>query len=299
MTNPAVRVTTPHADTSLVKTYVELMKLRIVELLLITTLPAMIAAAGGWPGWWLVFATLFGGTLSSAGANAINQAIDSDIDRLMTRTKGRPLPTNRISFRAVVLFGAGLGIAGFVWLWATTNLLAAVLSTCGLLFYVFVYSMLLKRNTTQNIVIGGAAGAVPVLVGWAAVTGTVELPAWIMFAIVFFWTPPHFWALAIRYRDDYERAGVPMLPVVVGEKRAMEHMVAYTVALVGSTMLLYATGPVGWIYLAVAVTAGIAFLVGTWMLRDHPEAAMKYFGYSNVYLSVVFIAIAIDVLVLG
>lgn len=299
MTKPTVHISNPRTETSILKTYVELMKLRIVELLLVTTLPAMVAAAGGWPGWWLVFATLFGGTLSSAGANAINQAIDSDIDRVMSRTKSRPLPTNRVSKRAVVIFGAALGVAGFVWLWATTNFLASVLSTVGLLFYVFVYSMLLKRTTTQNIVIGGAAGAMPVLVGWAAVTNTVELPAWIMFAIVFFWTPPHFWALAIRYREDYERAGVPMLPVVVGEKRAMDHMLAYTVVLVGTTLLLYATGPVGWLYLVIAAIAGVAFLGGTWVLRDHPEAAMKYFGYSNVYLSVIFLAIAVDVLVLG
>lgn len=299
MTSPAVSITNPRTDTPVYKTYIELMKLRIVELLLITTLPAMVAAAGGWPGWWLAFATLFGGTLSSAGANAINQAIDRDIDKLMSRTKGRPLPTDRVSARAVVIFGVALGVAGFVWLWLTTNLLAANLSTAGLLFYVLVYSLLLKRKTTQNIVIGGAAGAVPVLVGWAAVTDTVALPAWIMFAIVFFWTPPHFWALAIRYRKDYERAEVPMLPVVVGEKRAMDHMVAYTVTLVGTTLLLYATGPVGWIYLAVATSAGLAFLIGTWMLRDRPEAAMKYFGYSNVYLSVIFVAIAVDILVLS
>lgn len=298
MTSPAVHITNPRTDASVVKTYVELMKLRIIELLLITTLPAMVAAHGGWPGWWLVFATLLGGTLSSAGANAINQAIDTDIDKLMSRTKGRPLPTDRVSAQAVVIFGTTLGLAGFFWLWATTNLLAGVLATIGLLAYVFVYSLLLKKTTTQNIVIGGAAGAVPVLVGWAAVTDSLALPAWIMFAIVFFWTPPHFWALAIRYRKDYERAGVPMLPVIVGEKRAMEHMVAYTVALIGTTLLLYATGPVGWVYLTIAALAGIAFLGGTWTLRDHPEAAMKYFGYSNLYLSVIFLGIALDVLVL-
>ena len=299
MTSPAVRITNPRTETPLLKTYVELMKLRIIELLLITTLPAMVAAAGGWPGWWLALATLLGGTLSSAGANAINQVIDRDIDKLMSRTRGRPLPTDRVTPRAVMAFGVILGAAGFFWLWATTNLLAASLSTIGLLFYVFVYSLLLKRTTTQNIVIGGAAGAVPVLVGWAAVNNNLELPAWIMFAIVFFWTPPHFWALAIRYREDYERAGVPMLPVVVGEKRSMDHMLAYTVVLVGVTLLLYATGPVGWLYLSVAAVAGVTFLAGTWMLRNHPEAAMKYFGYSNVYLSVIFIAIAVDVLVLG
>jgi protoheme IX farnesyltransferase len=299
MTSPAVRITNPRTDVSMLKTYVELMKLRIVELLLITTLPAMVVAAGRWPGWWVVFATLLGGTMSSAGANAINQAIDRDIDRLMSRTRGRPLPTDRLTPKAVVTFGTGLGIAGFIWLWVTTNLLAGLLSTAGLLFYVFVYSLLLKRRTTQNIVIGGAAGAMPALVGWAAVTNTVELPAWIMFAIVFFWTPPHFWALAIRYRGDYERAGVPMLPVVVGERRAMDHMFAYTVVLVGATLLLYATGLFGWIYLTTAGVAGVAFLVGTWVLRENPEAAMRYFGYSNVYLSVIFVAIAVDVLVLG
>jgi protoheme IX farnesyltransferase len=299
MTSPSVRITNPRTDVSVVKTYVELMKLRIVELLLITTLPAMVAAARGWPGWWLAFATLVGGTLSSAGANAINQAIDIDIDRVMSRTRRRPLPTDRVSRRAVVVFGSALGGAGFAWLWATTNLLAATLSLTGLLLYVFVYSLLLKRTTTQNIVIGGAAGAMPALVGWAAVTNSVALPAWVMFAIVFFWTPPHFWALAVRYRKDYERAGVPMLPVVVGERRAMDHMVAYTVTLIGMTLLLYATGAVGWLYLVAAATAGIAFLAGTWSLRDHPEAAMRYFTYSNVYLSVVFIAIAVDVLVLG
>jgi len=283
----------------LLKTYVELMKLRIIELLLITTLPAMVAAAGGWPGWWPVFATLLGGTLCSAGANAINQVIDADIDKVMSRTRRRPLPTERVSVPAVIAFGCALGAAGFAWLWATTNLLAALLALTGLLGYVFIYSMLLKRTTTQNIVIGGAAGAVPALVGWAAVTDSVGLPAWIMFAIVFFWTPPHFWALAVRYREDYERAGVPMLPVIVGERRAMDHMVAYTVALIGMTLLLYATGPVSWIYLTCAAVAGGSFFIETWVLRDHPEAAMKYFTYSNVYLSVIFIAIAVDVLVLG
>jgi len=299
MTSPAVRITNPRTDTSVVKTYVELMKLRIIELLLITTLPAMVAAAGGWPGWRLAFATLLGGTLSSAGANAINQVIDAETDALMGRTRGRPLPTGRVSKQAVLTFGVVLGAAGFFWLWATTNLLAAVLSTVGLLSYVFIYSLLLKRSTTQNIVIGGAAGAVPALVGWAAVTNSVELPAWIMFAIIFFWTPPHFWALAVRYQRDYERAGIPMLPVVVGERRAMDHMVAYTIALIGVTLLLYATGPVGWIYLLFAVTAGVGFFLGTWALRDHPEAAMKYFTYSNVYLSIIFIAIAADVLILS
>jgi protoheme IX farnesyltransferase len=299
MTSPAVRITEPRTDVSVVATYIELMKLRIVELLLVTTLPAMVAAAGGWPGWWLVIATLIGGTLSAAGANAINQAIDADIDGVMGRTRRRPLPTGRVSTTAVVVYGSILGLAGLAWLWATTNLLAALLSTGGLLFYVFVYSLLLKRRTTQNIVIGGAAGSVPALVGWAAVTGTVALPAWIMFAIVFFWTPPHFWALAIRYRKDYTRAGVPMLPVVVGEERALRHMLAYTVVLVGTTLLLYPTGAVGWIYLVVAATVGASFLGATWWLRSRPDAAMTYFGYSNIYLTIISVAVVVDVLILG
>jgi len=299
MTTPVVRITNPRSDVSVIGTYLELMKLRIVELLLVTTLPAMVAAAGGWPGWRLVAATLIGGTLSAAGANAINQAIDADIDGVMSRTRRRPLPTGRVSAAAVVVFGSSLGLAGFLWLWATTNLLAAILSAAGLLFYVFVYSLLLKRHTTQNIVIGGAAGSVPALVGWAAVTGSVALPAWIMFAIVFFWTPPHFWALAIRYRDDYARAGVPMLPVVVGEERALRHMLAYTVVLVGTTLLLYPTGVVGWVYLVTASLAGAFFLGATWWLRSRPDAAMSYFGYSNVYLTIISVAVVADVLILG
>ena len=163
----------------------------------------MILAAQGWPGTWLVFATLIGGTLSAGGANTINQVVDADIDRIMNRTKGRPLPTERIPPGKAMWFGVLLGVAGFVWLWATVNLLASILTTAGLLFYVFVYTLYLKRSSAQNIVVGGAAGAVPALVGWAAVTNSVDLAAWVLFAIIFFWTPPHFWALAIKYREDY------------------------------------------------------------------------------------------------
>jgi len=204
--------------------YLRLTKPRIIELLLITTLPAMVLAADGWPGWWLTVATLIGGTMSAAGANAINQVLDADIDRLMSRTQGRPLPTDHMGSRAAITFGVVLGVLGFIWLLATTNLLAALLSTAGLLFYVFVYTMVLKRSTTQNIVIGGAAGAVPPLVGWAAVTGTLSVPAWVLFAMVFYWTPTHFWALAIRYKDDYQAADVPMLPSIVGVKTTADHI---------------------------------------------------------------------------
>ena len=204
--------------------YVQLTKPRIVELLLITTVPAMIAAAGGWPGLWLVVATLIGGTLSAAGANTINCVVDRDIDAIMRRTRSRPLPAGRVRPGPALLFGVGLGVAGFLWLWATTNLLAATLSTSALLFYVLVYTMFLKRTSPQNIVIGGAAGAVPALVGWAAVSNSLAAPAWVMFAIIFLWTPPHFWALSLRYEDDYRAAGVPMLPVV---RRSPPHTRSY------------------------------------------------------------------------
>jgi heme o synthase len=274
--------------------YLALTKPRIIELLLVTTVPAMFVAAGGWPGAWPIVATLIGGALSAGGANAINQVIDRDIDEIMTRTRRRPIPMHRIAPARALAFGAGLGAAGFAWLTLTTNLLAGSLSTAGLLFYVLVYTMLLKRTSAQNIVIGGAAGAVPVLVGWAAVTGSLAVPAWVMFGIVFFWTPPHFWALAIRYRDDYEAARVPMLPVVVGEQRTVEHMEAYTLVLVGVSLLLYPLGAVGSIYLAAAAALGVWLLIAVRALASRPGLAMRFFGYSNLYLAGVFLAMLVD-----
>ncbi|MCL1692796.1 MAG: heme o synthase [Actinomycetia bacterium] len=277
--------------------YVRLTKPRIIELLLTTTLPAMVLAAHGWPGWWLAIATLIGGTMSAAGANAINQVIDSDIDRVMSRTRGRPLPTDHMGRRSAMTFGVALGVLGFVWLLATTNLLAASLSTAGLLFYVFVYTMLLKRTTTQNIVIGGAAGAVPPLVGWAAVTGSLSVPAWVLFAMVFFWTPTHFWALAIRYKDDYQAAGVPMLPGVVGVKMTADHIFLHSFVTVGIALLLVPW--IGWIYLAAVVVLGAWLIYGASYLRSNLDKAMKYFTATNGYLAGVFLAIAVDVLAFG
>ena len=223
MSNPEIRITgrpgRPESWREVLAVYVQLTKPRIIELLLIATVPSMIAAAGGWPGLWLVAATLIGGTLSAAGANTINSVADRDIDRIMRRTRSRPLPSGRVEPGSALLFGASLGASGFLFLWATTNLLAAVLSSSALLFYVFVYTLFLKRTSVQNIVVGGAAGGVPALVGWAAVTDSLAAPAWVMFAIIFLWTPPHFWALSLRYQDDYRSAGVPMLPVVVERER--------------------------------------------------------------------------------
>ncbi|MCP3977573.1 MAG: protoheme IX farnesyltransferase [bacterium] len=291
--NP-VTTDAPEGRADIVRAYVELTKPRIIELLLTTTVPAMILAAEGWPGTWLVLATLVGGALSAGGANTINQVVDADIDRIMARTKSRPLPTDRIDSRNALLFGAALGAFGFVWLVVTVNMLAAVLTTLGLLFYVFVYTLYLKRSSAQNIVVGGAAGAVPALVGWAAVTGTLALPAWIMFAIIFFWTPPHFWTLAIRYHEDYAAADVPMLPVVVGDKRALEHIVAYSAVLVGTSFLLIPTGVVGLPYTVAAVVLGVGVMAATLWLRRHHDQAIRYFLASNVYLAALFAAMAID-----
>jgi protoheme IX farnesyltransferase len=290
-----VVVVDPVVRRGVVSSYLALTKPRIIELLLITTVPSMVLAAGGWPGWWPVVATLVGGSLSAGGANAINNWFDRDIDEIMRRTRRRPLPRHRITPEAALVFGIGLGVAGFVWLWAFTNLLAAVLSTAALLFYVFVYTMGLKRRSSQNIVIGGAAGAVPALVGWAVVTGELALPAWILFALVFYWTPPHFWALALRYRDDYEAAGVPMLPVVKGVEATVNSILMYSGTMVLVSLMLVPAAGMGWAYLAAAVAAGAWFMWGAWRVRVDPSRAMRLFTDSTVYLTIVFGAVVLDV----
>ena len=276
--------------------YVALTKPRIIELLLITTVPAMVLAAGGWPGTWLVVSALVGGTLSAGGANALNSYVDRDIDEVMRRTRSRPLARHEVSPRNALIFGVALGVAGFGWLWVTTNLVAAGISTAALLFYVFVYTIGLKRRSTQNIVIGGAAGAAPTLVGWAAVTGSIGVPAWVLFLIVFYWTPPHFWALALRYKDDYEAAGVPMLPVVAGIEATTRRMLLYTGLMVGVSLLLVPLGSMSWTYLAAAVLLGGWFLWDTWRVHRRPEEAMRLFTTSTIYLSVLFAAVMLDVL---
>jgi protoheme IX farnesyltransferase len=282
---------------SKVASYFALTKPRIIELLLITTVPSMVLAAGRWPGLWLVLATLIGGSLSAGGANALNNYVDRDIDQIMKRTRSRPLATHDVPPSHALVLGIALGVAGFAWLWATTNLLAAAIATAALLFYVFVYTMRLKRTTTQNIVIGGAAGAAPALVGWAAVTGSLALPAWVLFLIVFYWTPPHFWALAIRYRDDYEKAGVPMLPVVAGVEATTRKMLLYTGLMVAISLLLVPVAGMRWIYLAAAIVLGTWFLWDTWRVYRRPEDAMRLFTTSTVYLAALFGAVMLDVLV--
>jgi protoheme IX farnesyltransferase len=277
--------------------YLALTKPRIIELLLITTVPAMVLAAGRWPGIWLVLTTLIGGSLSAGGANTLNSYLDRDIDEVMKRTRGRPLAQHEVPPRNALMFGIILGIAGFAWLTVTTNVLAASISTAALLFYVFVYTIALKRTSVQNIVIGGAAGAAPVLVGWAAVTGGVGIAAWVLFLIVFYWTPPHFWALALRYKDDYEQAGIPMLPVVAGVEVTTRRMLLYTGLMVGTSLLLVPLGAMSWIYLTAALALGAWFLWDTWGVYRDPSQAMRLFTTSTVYLSALFGAVMLDVLV--
>lgn len=295
--NPTLHISVDVPVRTRLAAYVALTKPRIIELLLITTVPAMVLAAGGWPNTWLVVATLVGGTLSAAGANTLNCVYDADIDEMMRRTRGRPLARHEVSPKNASVFGVLLGAAGFVVLWVTSNLLAAVLSTAALLFYVFVYTIYLKRRSTQNIVIGGAAGAAPALVGWAAVTGSLAVTPWVLFLIVFYWTPPHFWALAVRYRDDYARAGVPMLPVVAGVEHTTRRMLLYTGLMVGVSLLLVPVAGLRWVYLASALALGGWFLVDTWLVYRDPEKAMRLFTTSTVYLSALFGAAMVDVLI--
>lgn len=293
--HPSAVDITPGARTR-IGAYVALTKPRIIELLLITTLPSMVLAAGGWPGTWLVMATLIGGSLSAGGANALNMYYDRDIDQVMRRTRARPLARHEVAPGHALVFGIVLGVVGFVWLWVFTTLLAGLIATAALLFYVFVYTMTLKRSSVQNIVIGGAAGAAPALVGWAAVTGTVGVGAWVLFLIVFYWTPPHFWALALRYKDDYAAAGVPMLPVVAGVEATTRRMLLYTGLMVGVSLLLVPLGVMSWIYLVSALVLGGWFLWDTWRVVRHPDQAMRLFTTSTIYLSALFGAVMLDVL---
>jgi heme o synthase len=280
--------------------YFHLTKPRVIELLLVTTLPAMILAAGELPSLTLILEVLFGGALAAGGANTINCWIERDRDHLMRRTAHRPLPQGDVAARGALVFGLLLEALAFALLWSTVNLLSAVLAVSAMLFYVFVYTIWLKPRSPQNIVIGGAAGAVPVLVGWAAVTGEVAAPAWILFAVVFFWTPPHFWALSLRYFDDYKAAGIPMLPVAKGIPTAVRQIVIYSFVVVATTFTLpFATDEVGVIYVVAAAVLGALFIGQAIRLaRDTtPGQAIRLFTYSNTYLALLFAAVAVDTLV--
>jgi protoheme IX farnesyltransferase len=276
--------------------YVQLTKPRIIELLLITTVPAMVLAERRMPSLGLIGATLLGGAMAAGSANAINCYLDRDIDQVMRRTRRRPLPAQRIEPERALAFGYTLGAVSFFFLAIVVNVLAATLALSAIAFYVFVYTMWLKRTSTQNIVIGGAAGAVPALVGWAAVTGTVAAPAWILFAIVFVWTPPHFWALAMRYRGDYAAAGVPMLPVVRGSAETRRQILLYSLVLFATSLLLIPVGNMGAFYAATALVLGAWFVrLALRLWRDGSASEpIHLFRFSIAYLGLLFAAVAID-----
>ncbi|MDT5085366.1 MAG: heme o synthase [Mycobacterium sp.] len=277
--------------------YLALTKPRVIELLLVTAIPAMLLAHRGSVNPLLILTTLIGGMLAAGGANTLNCVADADIDKLMKRTARRPLARAAVPTGNALVFGLALSIASFFWLWRTTNLLSGLLAVGTIAFYVFIYTLLLKRRTSQNVVWGGAAGCMPVMIAWSAVTGTIGWQALAMFAIIFFWTPPHTWALAMRYKEDYKAAGVPMLPVVATERQVTRQILFYTWLTVAATLVLALAA--GWLYTVVAVLAGVWFLAMAHQLyagvrRGEAVKPLRLFLQSNNYLAVVFCALALD-----
>lgn len=284
--------------------YIALTKPRIIELLLVTTIPTMVVAANGIPGLWLIVATLIGGTLAAGGANAFNMVLDRDIDAIMERTKRRPLVTGVMSPRAATIFAVALELAAFTALSLWVNMLSAYLAMAATAFYVVVYTLWLKRRSKQNIVIGGAAGAVPVLIGWAAVTNSLSWTPVLLFLVIFIWTPPHFWALAVRYRDDYEAANVPMMPVVASLRRTTLEILVYSVIMWAVTVLVGPVAHLGWIYAITALVLGGLFTFYALRLYRHARndradvaEAMRLFHFSITYLTALFVLMAVDVIV--
>ncbi len=299
-----VSLSATRSMTEVVRGYVALTKPRIIELLLVTTVPTMIVAAKGVPGLWLIVATLVGGALAAGGANAFNMVIDRDIDALMERTKRRPLVTGVMTPRAATLFAVALEFVAFAVLALWVNQLSAWLAMSATAFYVVVYTLILKRRSKQNIVIGGAAGAVPALIGWSAVTNSLGWTPVLLFLVIFMWTPPHFWALAVRYRDDYQAAHVPMMPVVASLRRTTLEILIYSVVLWALTLLIGPSAHLGWIYAISATVLGAMF--SFYALRLYRNArsdradvaqAMRLFHFSITYLSALFVLMAVDVLV--
>ena len=286
----------------IVRDYVSLTKPRIIELLLVTTFPVMFLAERGIPPIWLIVATLVGGTLAAASANVLNCYLDRDIDAQMHRTSNRPLVTGTVSPRAALVFGAVLGVASVLWLGLVVNWLSAWLALGAIALYVVFYTMILKRRTSQNIVWGGVAGCMPVLIGWSAVTDSLSWSALILFLVVFFWTPPHYWPLSMRFREDYAAAGVPMLPVVAEDVAVGRQIVGYAWVTVLSSLLLVPVAPMGWIYTVVAVVSGALFVVESHRLLGRARrgvvgkalGAMRLFHYSISYLTLLFLGVAVD-----
>jgi len=282
--------------------YFALTKPRVIELLLITLVPVMILAEQGIPNLWLVLATLIGGSLSAGSANAFNCIIDADIDKIMGRTQKRPLVTGHLSLFEAKVFAVAIGVVSVLWLGFMVNWLSSILALSAQLFYIFIYTLLLKRRTSQNIVWGGAAGAMPVLIGFSSVTGTVTWSAAVLFLMIFLWTPPHYWPLSIKYLADYKAAGVPMLPVVADSRNVAKQIVLYSYAMVASTLLLIPVHPMGLIYSVTALGGGIWFVIEAHLLQKKTKAGsvdnpMKLFHFSITYLTVLFIAIGVDPLV--
>lgn len=283
---------------ALVRDYFALTKPTIILLLLITTLPAMVLAEGGWPGTGLVLATLFGGVLAAGGAGAVNMYIDRDIDALMPRTRSRPIPRGTIPPRHAAIFGWTLGLASAPWLVVTVNLLSATLALGAFLFYVFAYSLYLKRHTVHNTVVGGIAGAMPPLIGWTAVTGELSREGLLLFLIVFFWQPAHFWALALRMSDQYRAVNIPMMPVVLGEAETKRQTLVYAVLTASVTLMFGAAAELSWLYFAVAAAGGAGFVALAWrLLRGGSE--LPLWRYSTLYLAALFAAMVADQLLLG
>lgn len=301
--SPGIAASAPRSDTLFgrvtgkVLAYVALTKPRVIELLLVATIPAMLLADRGAVDIVLILSTLFGGWMGAASANSLNCVVDADIDKVMKRTERRPLAREAVSTRNALIFGLVLGVASFAWLWWRANLLAGVLVVLTIAFYVLIYTMVLKRRTWQNVVWGGAAGCMPVLVGWAAVTGSLSWEPFVLFLVIFFWTPPHTWALAMRYKEDYKAAGVPMLPVIATEQHVTKQILLYSWAMVITSLLLVPAS--GVIYAAVTTAAGLWFLImATQLYRSVRGGAavkpLRLFLQSNNYLAIVFVGLAVD-----
>jgi heme o synthase len=295
---------TQHTTAEVIKGYVALTKPRIIELLLVTTIPTMVVAANGIPGIWLMITTLIGGTLAAGGANTFNMVYDRDIDAVMERTKKRPLVTGVMTPRAATIFACVLELLSFGLLAWRVNFLSAWLAMGATAFYVFIYTIWLKRRSKQNIVIGGAAGAVPVLIGWAAVQNNVTWTPILLFVVIFIWTPPHFWALAVRYRDDYAAANVPMMPVVASLRRTTLEILVYSVIMWALTMLVGPAAHLGWVYALSSTLLGAMFTFYAFRLFMHAREdkadvneAMRLFHFSITYLTGLFVMMAVDVLV--
>ncbi|QCB51087.1 protoheme IX farnesyltransferase [Rhodococcus sp. PAMC28707] len=294
---PSRPTSAPRRALALFMAYVALTKPRVIELLLVTTIPAMLLADRGHVQPMLILTTLFGGMLAAASANSLNMVADADIDKIMARTAKRPLARGAMPVSHAFVFGVSLGVISFFWLWATTNLLSGILAVVTICFYIFVYTLVLKRRTSQNVVWGGAAGCMPVMIGWSAVTGTIGWQAVVMFLVIFLWTPPHTWALMLRYKEDYQAANVPMLPAVASEQKVTKHIVLYAWATVAATLAL--TPGSGVIYAVIAVAAGAWFLIVAHRLyagvrAGTPVKPMKLFILSNEYLALVFCGLAVD-----